>query len=235
MVPPTPGSVSDDVTQVVVLAGGDPILPPLPRPLPTPDVVIAADSGLAAADALHLDVDRLVGDLDSVAPADLDRARDAGVEVDRHPVDKDRTDLAIALDAATELAPAAVTVVGGHGGRLDHLLGGTSLLAAPAYAELSIVALMGDAVLTVVRGTVPLSGRIGELVSLVPIHGPAHGIVTEGLRFPLDGEELPAGSSRGVSNVLAAPTAAVTVTDGVLLAVQPGELAPDADPGAGTR
>lgn len=235
MVPPTPGPASGDVTQVVVLAGGDPVLPPLPRPLPTPDVVIAADSGLAAAAALHLDVDRLVGDLDSVAPADLDRAREAGVEVEPHPVDKDRTDLAIALDAAAELAPAAVTVVGGHGGRLDHLLGGTSLLAAPAYAELSIVALMGDAVLTVVRGSVPLHGRVGELVSLVPIHGPARGIVTQGLRFPLDGEELPAGSSRGVSNVLAATTAAVTVTDGVLLAVQPGELDPDPDAGAGYR
>ena len=227
MATPTARSTAD-VRQVIVLAGGEPVTAPLPRALPAAATVIAADSGLMLAEPLGLDVDRIVGDLDSVDADQLERARARGVPVDRYPVDKDQTDLAIALDAAASLAPAEVTVVGGHGGRLDHLLAGTSLLAAATYAELTIRALMGPAVVTIVRDRAGLTGRVGELVSLLAMHGPARGVVTQGLRFPLDDEELASGSSRGVSNVLAEPTAHVSLRDGVLLAVQPGELAPGA-------
>jgi thiamine pyrophosphokinase len=66
-----------------------------------------------------------------------------------------------------------------------------------------------------------LSGDVGTLVSLVPVHGAAIGVTTTGLRFPLDGGTLLPGSSRGVSNVFAAPRASVGLTDGVLLAVRP--------------
>ena len=56
----------------------------------------------------------------------------------RHPVAKDATDLELALDAALAMGPADVTVVGGHGGRLDHFLGNALLLAAERYAPLAI-------------------------------------------------------------------------------------------------
>jgi thiamine pyrophosphokinase len=44
---------------------------------------------------------------------------------------------------------------------------------------------------------------------------------TEGLRYPLHGEDLAPGDSRGVSNVFLGPEAEVTLRRGVLLAVQP--------------
>ena len=52
----------------------------------------------------------------------------------------------------------------------------------------------------------------------------AHGVRTDGLRFPLHGEDLLPGSTRGISNELLGTTATVTVADGVLLAVQPHAL-----------
>jgi thiamine pyrophosphokinase len=51
---------------------------------------------------------------------------------------------------------------------------------------------------------------------------PAEGVTTEGLVYPLRGETLEAGTSRGVSNVFAEATAQVTVERGVLLAIRPG-------------
>jgi thiamine pyrophosphokinase len=217
-----PGADSGEASSAIVLAGGDPVTGALPRPLPTGATVIAADQGFATAAVLGLRVDLLVGDLDSVTADDLDRARAEGVSIDRHPVSKDRTDLAIALDAAAEQGAGEVTVVGGHGGRLDHLLAGLLLLAEPAYADMRISALMGPAVVTVIRGGATLHGPVGDLLSLIPVHGPARGIDTTGLEYPLrDGELLP-GSSRGVSNVLRDPAASVTVREGVLMAVQPG-------------
>jgi len=233
---PTERSHGDDargtvVREVLVLAGGDPVRLPLPRALPPVSQVVAADGGLALADTLDVVVDLVVGDLDSADPAALTAARDAGARIERHPVDKDRTDLAIALDAVVRDGPARVTLVGGHGGRLDHLLANVALLAAPAYAELQVTALLGPAVVTVIRDEARLTGTPGALLSLLAMHGPVRGVTTTGLRFPLSGELLSAGSSRGVSNEFTGTDATVALTDGVLVAVQPGPMAdPPAHP-----
>jgi thiamine pyrophosphokinase len=60
-------------------------------------------------------------------------------------------------------------------------------------------------------------------VSLLPAHGIARGVRTDGLLYPLNDEDLPPGTTRGVSNELVGTDAMVRVRDGVLLAVQPGE------------
>jgi thiamine pyrophosphokinase len=210
---------------VLVFAGGDPTPPAVLAGLPAEAVVVAADSGAVHALRAGRRVDVLVGDFDSI-PADvLGRVRADGARVERHPVDKDRTDLALALDVAVALRPAAVTVVGGHGGRLDHLLANLLLLAAPAYAGPALDALLGPARVLVIRGRRAFAGRRGELVTLVPVGGPA-GVTTEGLRYPLVDAVLEPGTSWGVSNQLVGEEAAVTVGDGVVLAVLPGEIGP---------
>ena len=62
----------------------------------------------------------------------------------------------------------------------------------------------------------------GELVSLLPVHGAAERVTTEGLAYPLRAETLEAGTTRGVSNVFATETARVSLDRGVLLAIRPG-------------
>ncbi|MEA3056028.1 MAG: thiamine pyrophosphokinae, partial [Actinomycetota bacterium] len=148
-------------------------------------------------------------------------ARDGGASVEQHPADKDATDLELALDAATALGTRRIHVLGGYGGRFDHLLANALLLARAAYAAAEITAQMGAARVTVVRDRASLLGSVGDLVSLLAVGGPATGVRTEGLEYPLRGEQLDAGSTRGVSNVFAAPSAAVSLENGVLLAVQP--------------
>jgi thiamine pyrophosphokinase len=46
-------------------------------------------------------------------------------------------------------------------------------------------------------------------------------VVTDGLAYPLADEDLPAGTTRGVSNVMVAATARVGLRAGALLALQP--------------
>jgi thiamine pyrophosphokinase len=209
---------------VLILAGGEGA-PDEPVSRDAHATVIAADSGLDLAHALGLRVDVAVGDFDSVTPAGLARAEAEGTAVERHPADKDATDLELALDHALALDARRVLVVGGDGGRLDHLLASALLLGGARYAALELDARLGAARAHVVRGERALSGTEGELVSLLPLHGPAEGVVTEGLRFPLRRETLPAGSSRGVSNVMEGAEARVSLERGVLLAVFPGEQA----------
>ena len=87
--------------------------------------------GLQVATALGLHVDLLVGDLDSADPALVDAAVASGTTVERHPAEKDATDLELAFDAAIARGAQRVVLVDGGGDRLDHLLGNLLLLASP--------------------------------------------------------------------------------------------------------
>ncbi len=205
----------------LVFAGGDPPVADDVLTSPRADLVIAADSGLEHARALGVPVDLVVGDLDSVDPAVLDAAIADGAAVERHPAAKDATDLELALDAAVDRGATEVLVVGVGGGRLDHFLGNVLLLASPRYAHVRVDARVGDAFVTVVHEHVELAGTPGGLCSLLPLGGPAVGVLTDGLRFPLRHETLPPGTTRGVSNEFLGTSATVSLDDGVLLAVVP--------------
>ena len=74
---------------------------------------------------------------------------------------------------------------------------------------MQIDALVGAARVHVIRGERELAGEPGDLLTLVAVNGPAVGVTTDGLEYPLRGETLEPGSSRGVSNVFAAETARV--------------------------
>ncbi len=218
-----PGSVDAPQGRVLVFAGGERCTAAEVADLPRHALVIAADSGAAHAVALGWPVHLLVGDLDSI-PGELVGGLEAsGTEIQRHPEAKDRTDLALALDAAVVRGASAVTVVGGHGGRLDHLLANVALLASPSYASMQLDARLGPARLTVVRGRRDVHGSPGDLVSLLALGGPARGVSTEGLLFPLHEAVLGFGDSVGVSNEMIAAVAQVSVRDGVVVVVQPGE------------
>src|SRR2546423_1409528 len=61
----------------------------------------------------------------------------------------------------------------------------------------------------------------GDLVTLLPAGGCARGITTKGLQYPLHGEDLLPGTTRGVSNVIVDHPVSVVLDEGTLLVVQP--------------
>jgi len=223
---PAEEGVSDEV--VVVVAGGEAPPPGAARLAPPGATVIAADGGLDHARTLGLDVTMAVGDFDSASPEQLAVAREAGVVVERHPPEKDATDLELALEAALARSPGRIVVLAGLGDRLDHLLAALLLLGDARWGGVQVDAEIGRAGVHVIRRERDLDGHPGELVSLLALHGPAVGVRTAGLEYPLRGETLEPGSSRGVSNVFARETARVSIEHGVLLAVRPhpGEAEP---------
>lgn len=225
---------------VLVAVGGDPTAPvALPVALGEGSVVVAADAGVDRLVAAGLGVHHVVGDLDSASPAALAVAREGGATVHRHPADKDATDLELALALVVdELAPAAgldeIVVIGPGGGRLDLLLGDVALVCGPRLAACTVTARLGPATVTVVR---PGSGRtitgpVGAQVSLLPVHGPADGVTTTGLRWVLDDAHLAPGTTRGLSNELVTSPATVRLASGVVAVVQPGVPAPPVAPRA---
>ena len=210
--------MQDIETVVVVAAGAGPVtLPGLPAGV----TVIAADGGLDRAAELGLDPALVVGDLDSVTADALAAAERAGTRVVRHPAAKDATDLELALDEALALGPERIVVVASGGGRLDHLLASLLLLGAERLAAVEVDAFVGEALVHVVRDERRLRGRPGETLTLLAGHGPAQGVTTDGLEYPLRNETLEPGSSRGVSNVFTGAEAQIAVSAGVVLAIRP--------------
>ena len=210
---------------VVVVSGGRAPAPHAAGAVPPGAPVVAADEGLEHALALGLDVTVAVGDFDSASPEAVIAAEAAGVRIERHPEEKDATDLELALDVAIAMEPDRILVLAPGGGRFDHALASVLLLSSPRYARSQVDAFVGEALVHVVRGTRELEGELGALVTLLAVGGPAEGVRTEGLVYALRGETLEPGSSRGVSNVFAAERATITVERGVVLVVRPGTRA----------
>ncbi|WP_208027759.1 thiamine diphosphokinase [Rhabdothermincola sediminis] len=206
----------------VVFTGGERPSPDALDGVPRDAYVIAADSGLHHALDLGWPVHVVVGDFDSVDVGLLARAESRGAVVEPHPEAKDHTDLELALRRARELGARQVVVVGGGGGRFDHLLANALVLASAEFAPLEIEARHSGARIHVVRSLARLSGSPGELVTLLPIGGPVHGVTTAGLLYPLACDTLIPGTTRGVSNELLGEQATVEVGSGVLIAIQPG-------------
>ena len=191
--------------------------------LPQGALVVAADSGLDLARRLGVPVDLVVGDFDSADPAGVAAAVAAGSLLERHPADKDATDLELALDAVLRLGRSPVRIVGGAGwDRLDHLVANFLLVAAPRYAPLRLRWWVKGAEVAPVHRRLDLTGAPGDVVTLLAVAGPATGVTTTGLRWPLLGETLVPGSTRGVSNELATATATISVETGVLVAIHTG-------------
>lgn len=210
---------------VIVVDGASPV--PGWKALVAPTAtVIAADGGARHARNEAVTVTDLVGDLDSLTPAEVDWFTRGGTRVHRFDVDKDFTDFELAARLVRHRAHPGVEdvlVVGGAGGRLDHALGNIAVLGGDDLAAFSVTALLGDAVTTVASSTHPVSvgDRAGQVVSLVPVGTHARGVTTQGMRFELHDEALDVRRTRGLSNVVAAPPASVTLDEGRLLVIEP--------------
>jgi len=214
---------------VAVLAGGDAVPQFVPEYVRRADLVVAADSGLDLGERIGLEVGLVVGDLDSVSAEALARARASRVRVEQHRSDKDETDLELAFDAVWREVDAgagagavAIVVLGGAGGRLDHLLANVAVLTSARHAAASVVGYLGTDRVDVVRSTRVIAGAPGLSVSVLAWHGDALGVTTSGLRWPLHDAVLESGSALGTSNEFVGREATVSVASGVVTATVAG-------------
>ena len=199
------------------------------QPLPF-DFVIAADGGAHHAAALDLNIDRVVGDFDSLPSAGLDALEQHGAARVQHPADKDETDLELALLEALHAGATQAVVLGATGGRLDMTLSNVGLLLHPALHRLSVQLWIGADTAYLLRPPGgEIIGAVGDRISLIPLGGEAGGITTHGLAFPLAAETLTVGPARGVSNRVALPGPHVDLGSGALLVVHsPSRSFPEA-------
>jgi thiamine pyrophosphokinase len=183
------------------------------------DQLIAADGGLRHLKALGLWPHILVGDLDSVEPAQVQALIAAGVRVERHPARKDQTDLELAIRLACREAADDIVIFGALGGRWDQTLANLLLLGNPEFRHVRMRLRDGAQQVYVVQRQAAIEGDPGDIVSLISLGGDAQGVTTSGLEYPLMRGSLPFGSTLGISNVLLGHEASVTVESGLVMCV----------------
>lgn len=183
------------------------------------DLLIAADGGAQHCLEKGLHPAYVVGDLDSLDSDQVARLESQGAQFVRYPSRKDQTDLELAVDLAQNLGYTEVMILGALGARWDQTIANIMLPAARPALQISLVD--GDQEIHLLRTgeEIRLPGTPGDIVSLIPLAGTAAGILTRNLEYPLQGEDLFFGSTRGVSNVMTAAPAIVSLKEGLLLCI----------------
>lgn len=179
--------------------------------------VVAADRGAATALAFLYEPDVVIGDLDSIDATTLDELGRLGTPIETYPRDKDATDGQLAVERALRVRPSQLLLLGFLGGpRLDQALANVLLLVS---VETPAVLLDERNECVLLRSGKKHSWQAerGEVISLLPLAGDAEGVHTRGLRWPLTGERLRLGDTRGLSNEPVADEVSVSIDGGSLL------------------
>lgn len=185
------------------------------------DLIIAADGGFNHCRQWNVMPQIIVGDMDSVNPLDLKIHGHGEVEIHRFPVKKDETDLHLALQMAIERNADEIVILGALGARWDMTFSNVFILLSPFLSGIDVRILEGRYELLCIHGPhkINLEGKPGNIVSLIPLAGPATGVTLGGFEFPLDKETLPVGTTRGISNLFKDKKAEIDIEGGHLLVV----------------
>ena len=185
------------------------------------DQIIAADGGARHCLAVGITPAVVIGDFDSLDEAFLDHLQAQGVKLVRYPVEKDFTDLELAIQYAVLQGAKELIVLGALGERWDQTIANLLLPALQALRGVTINLVDGTQTVRLLQGggRMVVRGKPGDTLSLIPLSEQAAGISTQGLRYPLYGEALYLGSTRGVSNELTDETAFINLEQGLLLCV----------------
>jgi len=173
-------------------------------------VLLAADGGANHLARIGLRPAAVIGDLDSISEATRAWLTEA-VMIERP--DQDRTDLDKSLEHAfDDLALEEVTVLAATGGRVDHDLGNLGLLARLSLGQRLIFE--GDAHrLLATCSELRLESVPGETWSFWT-YDPSVRVFVEGVRWPIEGAALDAGSRPSISNEAVTETVCVSATGG---------------------
>jgi thiamine pyrophosphokinase len=182
------------------------------------DLVVGVDGGSRFASVLGVNLSAIIGDMDSLTG--LDNLDTRNIEIVSYPPEKNETDFELALSYAKKRGANDIVVVGAMGGRMEMTIANILMMTDASLGPCKIEVWHGEQTGWVIKPPgAYIKGSPGDTISLVPLSGSASGITTEGLKYPLNDEELTVGLARGVSNLMQTSPAYVKLSDGLLLVV----------------
>jgi thiamine pyrophosphokinase len=184
-------------------------------------IIVAADSGLLAAERAGIKPDYIIGDMDSLDTSKLDAYPCECVI--RHDRDKDYTDTELAFSLLREKGCDCIWIAGGGGGRIDHLLAIRCLFEREIFPCRWLTGSADIHCIDAASGVNTLSVKAEKnvYVSVFPVSCGQWEAKSEGLKWPLDGLVWDSGSSFGVSNTAVNGEISITAVKGRFLVILP--------------
>ena len=180
--------------------------------------IICCDGGVRHAFNLGVVPNVIIGDMDSAKDYIVNHFKGHEVPFVKYPREKDYTDLELSIDHAMslEFPISEIKIIGATGGRLDHALANIHSIIRPVAAGIDTFIEDEIGAVTVINSENKLKFPSESVVSLIPLTTKVTGVTTFDFKYPLKGETLEVGSSRGVSNYSLGNNARVELESGLL-------------------
>ncbi|MCK5696352.1 MAG: thiamine diphosphokinase [Desulfobacula sp.] len=180
-------------------------------------LIISADGGARHLRALNILPHIMIGDFDSISPADKLFFKKKHVKILIFPSRKNHTDSELCVSWALENNATDITLLGVTGTRMDHTLANIFLLKKLAKLHIPARILNKNNEIHIVTDFIEIKGRPKDFLSIIPVTEKVTGITLKGLEYPLVNATIKMGSSLGVSNYFKGATASVSIEKGILI------------------
>ncbi|WP_279117872.1 thiamine diphosphokinase [Fusobacterium varium] len=177
--------------------------------------IYCADGGANHLEALGIFPLEIWGDLDSVTKEIIEKYRNNNVRIKKFPKDKDYTDGELILQHISKLNYDEIIIIGGLGGRIDHLL--TNLNLIFKFKNLEFVT-EKERIFSIEKKA-ELTGLRGKTISFIPFSEKVEGLTLEGFKYPLNKYILHQGDSICMSNIAVDDICKVTFDTGKLMGI----------------
>lgn len=189
--------------------------------------VIVADAGLRFCFRNHLIPDVVVGDFDSIDRETLlmFKEEEGIVWYELNP-EKDDTDTEFAIRTALKMGAEKITIIGGTGSRLDHVLGNIELLGIGIEEGVPIELVDSHNRIRMIKEEITLQRekQFGKYVSLIPYTERVEHLTLEGFKYLLTDECLKGFCSLGISNEIVEAEAKISFEGGILLVIESSDF-----------
>ena len=184
------------------------------------DFVICADGGVRYAVQARIHVDLVVGDFDSISKEEIFYVNQNNIPIIKYPIEKDATDLELAIDYLVENDYNAITLIGVTGNRLDHTLANIFLLKSIFKRNISGRIIDDNNRIYYLEKTLEISKSNMSYLSVIPLSEDGIIVSLFGFYYPLNHKYIEFGSTLGISNEIVKDYGIVELHKGQALVIE---------------
>lgn len=209
-------------TVAIVAGGPDAFIPNLSLYQNQVNYWIGADIGSCLLLEAKIKPDLAIGDFDSITENQLKQVKENANQVKVFPVEKNETDLELAILEAIALKPKNLFIFGATGGRMDHTLANIQLLYRLEQKNIRTTLIDIQNELTLFQSGSYQIERDPNLpiLSFIPLSPIVKGLSLKDFYSPLEDGLIEWGSTRCLSNHLLDKKGTFSFDEGILIMIK---------------
>lgn len=202
---------------VIIASGNFEYTPKIKDIINRADLIICADGGTQHLKSVQIDPDIIIGDMDSTDHGTQSFFKSKKIPIIQYPEKKNETDTELCIFHAIEKGAEKIILLGVTGTRLDHTLANILLLKKLAAHNIPACVIDPHNEVYLVLDTLTLTGKPGQLLSIIPVTHQVTGITLAGLEYPLNNATLYMADTLGISNVFKEERVSIRIKSGILI------------------